>query len=330
MVDKIYEILVIGGGAAGIMSALRGVLNNDEVILFPGTAKDKKRSREKWVYKVENMPGFHGYKKAIEEPNKSTIEWIEQSDFKERFTFKKNLGVKNIEKQNDIFKIVASNDETYFSKYVVLCTGIMDVQPEINGTIKDILPFANTQVVDYCLRCDGHHTIGKHTSIIGNTSSAAWVAIMLKERYQNPSMCILTNGEEPKFSEDVEKLMKLYHIEVFTDRIVKVLGNPKENGLTGYEFSSGRTIESGFSFVSLGVIVYNELAKEIGANIDDRGYVLGDSKGMTNIENFFVAGDIRAGFKKQIYTAWDMAVDSLDEINRKIRTDKRNQLIARG
>ena len=138
-------------------------------------------------------------------------------------------------------------------------------------------------------------------------------------------MSILTNGQEPNFSQDVIDLMNLYKIEVFTNKITKVLGNVKTTGLEGYEFDSGRMLVTGFSFVSLGVIVYNELAKKIGAEIDQRGYVPTDVKGMTNIENFYVAGDIRAGFKKQIYTAWDMAVDSLDEINRKLRLEKRNQ-----
>lgn len=323
MGQKIYEIAIIGAGAAGVMAALRGVLNNDEVLLFTGTAKDKKRSREKWVYKVDNMPGFHGYKKAIEEPNRSTIEWIEQSEFKDKLLVKKNVGIKNIVKSENCFKLISSTDEEFFASYVVLCTGIMDVQPHLNDSIKAILPFANTQVVDYCLRCDGHHTLNKHTSVIGNDSSAAWVAVMLKERYNNPSMCVLTNGQVPNFSDDVKDLLKLYHIEVFEQKIIEVLGDSKKGILEGYKFDSGKTLKSEFSFVSLGVIVYNELAKVVGANIDPRGYVLADSKGMTNIENFYVAGDIRAGLKKQIYTAWDMAVDTMDEVNRKIRLNKR-------
>ncbi|WP_412470021.1 NAD(P)/FAD-dependent oxidoreductase [Oceanospirillum sp. RT-1-3] len=323
-----YQIAVIGGGAAGMMATLRGVLNNDSVVLFPGTPKDKKRSREKWVYKVENMPGTHKYKKGIEEPNKETLEWIEQSEFKDNLTFVKGKGVTEVTKLSDgSFELIDSAGEKYQAEYVVLCTGIMDVQPHFNDSIKPILPFANAQTVDYCLRCDGHHVYDKHTSIIGHTSGAAWVAVMLKERYNTPSMSILTNGETPQFDEETQKLIKAYKIEVFTEAIVDILGDRKSGIIEGYKFASGRTLESAFSFVSLGTIVYNELAKAIGAEIDGRGYVLANDKGETNIENFYVAGDLRANRKKQIYTAWDMAVDSLDDINAKIRRKKRAALL---
>lgn len=81
------KIAVIGGGSAGIMAALRCVLNNDQCLLFPGTGKDKKRSRAFWVSKVENIPGFAHYKKGIEEPNKETLKWIENSPLKKIFIY---------------------------------------------------------------------------------------------------------------------------------------------------------------------------------------------------------------------------------------------------
>lgn len=326
---KIHDIAIIGGGAAGVMGALRGILNNDDVLFFPGTPKNRKRSREMWVYKVENMPGFHEYKKGINDPNKSTIAWIEESEFKDKFHNMKGTGVESFEKEGDLFTIKDSKGGTHKAKYVLLATGIMDVQPHFNDSIQDILPYANAQTVDYCLRCDGHHVYKKHTSIIGHTSGAAWVAIMLKERYNTPSMSILTNGEKPDFSDEVLELMKLYKIEVFENKIVEVQGDKKQGLLKGYRFDSGRQIESQFTFISLGTIVYNELATKIGAEVDNRGYVTTNAKGMTNIENLYVAGDLRAGFKKQIYTAWDMAVDSLDDINSKLRQQKRKELLAK-
>lgn len=326
--NKVHEITVIGGGAAGVMATLRGVLNNDDVLFFPGAPKDKKRSRDMWVAKVENMPGYAHYKKGIVDPNKETIEWIQESEFKDRLTLMKNTSVEKVEKNLDeTYTITDNKGETYLTRYVVLTTGIMDVQPHFDGTIDKIFPYANAQTADYCLRCDGHHVLGKHTSIIGAGDGAAWVGIMLKERYNTPSMTILTNGEEPVFSEEVTKLMNLYKIEVIDSKIVDVLGDKKEGKLEGYKFASGRQIQSDFSFVSLGTIVYNKLALMVGAQADKRGYILTDPKGMTKAHNFYVAGDIRAGFKKQIYTAWDMAVDTMDDINRKIRTRNRLALL---
>ena len=328
MQEKIYQIVIVGGGAAGVMASLRAVLNNDEVLFFPGSTRNKKKSRDFWVKRVENMPGFHTYEKAIEHPNKSTLEWIEASEFKNKFTNMQNRGVEQIVKMPEgYFKITDSMGAIYKAEFVVICTGIMDIQPNIAGSIKPIFPYANAQTVDYCLRCDGHHTIGKDTAIIGNGQGAAWVAIMLVERYQLPSMTILTNGEEPNFDEDVKVLIKLYKIKIISEEIIEILGDTKRGELKGFKTQSGQEITAQFAFISLGTMVYNQLAVSLGATIDNRGYVISNEKGMTNIDNVYIAGDIRAGLKKQIYTAWDSAVDALDDINSKIRLKKRKKLL---
>ena len=72
------------------------------------------------------------------------------------------------------------------------------------------------------------------------------------------------------------------------------------------------------------MLVYNELAKSLGAKLDERGFVLTDDKGESSVEGLYIAGDLRAQTKKQVYTAWDTAVDAADAIDQKIRLKKRN------
>ncbi|MCB9094451.1 MAG: NAD(P)/FAD-dependent oxidoreductase [Halobacteriovoraceae bacterium] len=323
----IYPIAIIGGGSAGTMAVLRTVLNNDETLFFPGTSRDRKRSREKWVAKVENMPGHLGYEKGIEEPNKESLIWLSDGVFKKKFHWLKNIGAKSIRKENDIFVIEASNHKTYRARFVILCTGVMDVQPEISGAIKDILPYANKQTADYCIRCDGHHVQHKKLAIIGHSNSAAWVGIILQERYDLESLTILTNGKEPEFSEEARKLLSLYSVKIHRELISKVNGEPKNGALKSFELKSQEVVVADICFISLGMIVYNELAKQLGAKLDERGFVLADEFGESSISQLYVAGDLRANKKKQIYTAWDTAVDSADRINSLLRTAKRNALL---
>lgn len=319
---KIHDVAVIGGGSAGTMAALRVVLNNDECLFFPGSPKDKKRSRAFWVSKVENMPGHLQYKKGIEEPNKENLDWLTTGPFKEKFIWKKNTGVTSIAKNEDgIFTLVDNKNEIYQARYVILCTGVMDVQPIINGTIETIYPYANIQLADYCMRCDGHHVLDKKVAIFGHNSAAVWVGIILHERYNSP-VTILTNGETPVFDEEVTALMKRYNFSVVTEPITEIIGEPKNKLLNAF-VCGNKKVEADFAFISLGMIVYNELAKMVNANLDQRGFVTTDNKGKTSVEGLYVAGDLRANMKKQIYTAWDMAVDSADEINLLIRRKKR-------
>lgn len=322
----VYPVAVIGSGSGGVMALLRTVLNNQKCLFFPGTPKDKKKSRAFWVTKVENIPGHFHYKKGISDPNRETIEWILNSPFEKNFFFKKNRGVISLQKREDgLFLIEDDQNEQYLCQYVVLATGVMDIQPHIGGSISSVLPYANNSQIDYCLRCDGHHTLGKHASVIGHNNNAAWVAIMLYERYQNPSMTIFTHGERPSFDEEVWELIKLYNIKIYEQEIIELKGNGKE--LEGMILKDGTLVKSQISFVCLGMIIHNHLAKELGAALDERGFVLTNNKGETSVPNLFVAGDLRAHTKKQIYSAWDQAVDSADTIDSRIRKANRAKLV---
>lgn len=325
MSEKIFDVAIIGGGSAGTMAALRAVLNNDETILFPGTGKNKKKSRAMWVTKVENIPGHLGYKKGIENPNKESLDWLStECELKERFHWKKNRGIESVTKEGELFTLTDNKGEVYQAKYVILCTGVMDVQPKIKGDMDPFFPYANKQTIDYCLRCDGHHIYNRKTGVIGHGNGAGWVAAMLYERYRTPEMKIFTNGNTPEFDDEVKGLIKKYGIEVYEGEILSVDGDPKAGELKGFEIEGHGMIEVDISFVSLGMIVYNELAKSLGAEVDGRGFVITNEKGETNIDKFYVSGDLRAGIKKQIYSAWDTSVDSADDINARIRREFRN------
>ena len=163
--------------------------------------------------------------------------------------------------------------------------------------------------------------LNKRLTVIGEGDGAAWVGIMLKERYECPQVDLLMHGKKASFSEDVQKLINKYHFNIYESEIVEVVGDRKV--LQGYKLSNGETIETDFTFISLGMIVYNESAVGLGAEVDRRGFVLTDEKGETSVPNLFVAGDLRANAMKQIYTAWNHAVESADKINGKIRSSRR-------
>lgn len=323
---KKYDIAIIGAGAAGMMAALRGVLNNDSVLLFGGNAKDKKKSRAQWVRKVENIPGFHKYEKGILDPNKEALEFIESSPFASNLTFLDKLGVTKVRKNAEgTFTLVDDNEESYEASFVILATGVMDVQPQVEGSIKAIFPYANVQSVDYCIRCDGHHILNKETAIIGKDSSAAWIAILLKERYDPPNITIITDGTTPEYGDDLKELLDLYNIDVITKGLDGVKGDQQSGTLEGFYFCDGTFVPTDFAFISLGMLVYNKLATELGASVDERGFVTTTSEGESSVEGFYISGDLRANTKKQIYTAWDTAVDAADSINKKLRILKRQK-----
>lgn len=319
MTGKIYPVCVIGGGSAGTMAALRTVLNNDECLFFPGSPQDKKKSRALWVRRVENMPAHLGYKRGIEDPNAETLKWIAESPFKEKLIIHKNTGVSSITKVGEHFSITDSKGYHHLAQFIILCTGVMDVQPEINGSIETVFDYANAQTIDYCLICDGHHVLNKKTSVIGHTNSAAWVSIMLYERYQPINFHILTNGKKAEFADETKKLIQAYNIKVVESEISEIIGEDKGKVLSAFGLKDGTKVETEICFVSLGMIVYNELAKQLNADLDDRGFVKADETGLTSVPGLYVAGDLKSNSRKQIYTAWDNAVSAASAINMRLR-----------
>ena len=140
MSNKIYPVCVIGGGSAGVMASCELSSIMMSVYFFQGHLETRKGLRAFWVSKIENMPSHFTFKKGIEDPNKEVISWIQESSFSNNLFFKKNEGVENITKNsNGFFEITSNKGEVYHSRFVVLCTGVMDVQPEINGDIAPIL-----------------------------------------------------------------------------------------------------------------------------------------------------------------------------------------------
>lgn len=336
MQENTYEIAVIGAGAAGQMGALRSVLNNKTTAVFTGDPQTKKKSRAMWVHKVVNMPMTHEINRPISATTKDTFAWIkEESGYADKFN-EIQQKVVEMKKEKEFFVLKTADEQEYKAKFVLLATGIMDIQPEIDGSIRPVLPFANQGHVDYCVRCDGHKSRDKVTATIGHGAAAAWVAIMLHERYQPPEMKIFTNGQTPEFPEETLPLLEAYNIKVIKEPIMGIKGDPKEkmeafvlkdceNMAEDCDKTKEEPVE--FAFAMLGQIAYNELAKQVNADINSRGNIICNSKGESSVPGLYVAGDLRDTGKYQIYTAWDQAVDSIDDMDAKLRLEFREKAL---
>lgn len=320
--ETLYDIAIIGGGGAGQMAMLRATLNHLKTIVFLGNKETSKRGRDTWVLEVDNIPGMFDKKKPIAKTTKEVIAFIEnKEDLNPHLKTVKDAVVK-IKKEEGYFLLEDSN-QTYKARFVVLCTGTMDLQPHINGSIQPILPYANRGDVLYCIRCDGHK-IDQHTlAVIGHGEDAGWIAIMLKERYNIPKAYVLSHGKPFKPSKEVQTLLNKYEIDVIEDEITEILGEARKEGLQGFQLGKKR-VPVTRAVVSLGSIVYNDLAKQLHVELDSEEHVKTKWDGATNVEGFYAAGDLVSNKKKQVYTAWDLAVDAVDSIDEKIRYLKRN------
>lgn len=325
-----YDLAVIGAGGAGVMAHLRAVLNRDRSILFQGDADTKRRGRATWVEEVDNIPGMHGLKKPITATAKSTLKWIEQQDQLKDYQQLVKGKVTQIEPLETGFRLhyaTRKSEDTVRARYVVLATGIMDVQPHIQGSIQPILPYANAGHALYCLRCDGHRTLGHKLSVLGPINTAVQIAALMQERYGHETVSLLTHGDNSEISADNARLMQAYGMTAYNSPIVEILGDPT-TALEGFRLEDGQEVATSNVIVALGSIIYNELLTAIGGKVDEKGRVLVNEKYESSVPDLFVVGDLVSGSKMQIYTAWEEAVIAAEEINRRLRAIRRAERLA--
>lgn len=168
---------------------------------------------------------------------------------------------------------------------------------------------------------------GHDVSVIGHTATAVGIGALLVERYDVPPPPVLCNGATPELGGRAAELARGYDMQVLEPAITEVLGDPKA-GLVGYRLADGTMVETPRSFVSLGIIAYNELLTALGGKVDASGKAVVSETCESSVANVFVVGDLVAGKKMQIYTGWDVAVDAADEINRRLRSEKRKARLA--
>jgi thioredoxin reductase (NADPH) len=315
---KIYSIAIIGSGAAGTMAVKRAVLNNNEALLFTGAKQERRRSRGNWVRKVDNVPGLAKYQRTVLELRNEVLQELVQSPLSHNLYVIED-SVFGITKGSDFFTLTDGSGRTYCAKYVVMATGIMDEQPHIQGSIRPIFKYANAQSVAYCAMCDGHRSFGKKTVVIGHSESAGSIALLLVQNYQLANMTILTNGRAHEFTPALLKRIQDNHIRIIDAPIQEMLGNAEQKLLTAFKLETGEVVESEMGFIALGIRPNNQLALMLGAQVDESGLVITDLHGETEVSNLFVIGDLQASSMKQIYTAWQQAIDAIQLINRRIR-----------
>lgn len=329
---KHFEVAVIGAGGAGAMAYLRAVLNCNRTVIFQGDADTRRRGRATWVAEVDNIPGMHDIKNPITASSRSTFKWVESQPNLAPYSTVLAGKVTRIEPLGGeggfrLHYLHKKQEQVLTSQYVILATGVMDVQPEIQGSIEPVFPYANRGDLLYCLRCDGHRTIGKKLSVLGKTASAVHIAVLLAERYGHEQVQILTHGAQPDYPENVRELIRSHGMRVHTAEITGLLGDPKL-ALEGFALADGSTVETDSCMVAMGTIVYNDLVKELGAELAEDGRVVVSKDFESSIPGIFAVGDLVAGGRMQIYTAWDEAVSAAEACDRRLRAARRAAKIA--
>ena len=283
-----YDIIIVGGGPAGLTAAIYGLRNGKSVFVI-----------EKSVFggqivnspKVENIPGFDSISgdtfadklldQAMGQGAEVTLE-----------------NVTSVEKSEDVFTVNTEEGGSYEGKTVILATGTTHRTLGLEGEEELI-----GKGISFCAVCDGDFYRDKTVVMIGGGNSAFVESSLLVDIVGH--LTILQ--DMPFFTAD----KKLQDVVLTRDNVethvgTKILGYETENGtITGVSYEedgAAKVAKCDGVFLAVGLVPENGAFASL-AELDERGYFVPQNICNTKTPGLFVAGDCNAKTLRQVATA---------------------------
>ena len=287
--EKIYDVIVIGGGPAGYTSAIytsRAGLDTLVIEKFSAGGQMTQTSQ------IDNYPGFPEGIDGFELGTK-------MQKNAERFGAKTVWEeVTEVNLRDKIKKIITSG-KVFRAYSIIIATGAehrhLGLENEESLIGKGIA---------YCAACDGMFYKEKTTIVIGGGNSAATDALLLSKICKK---VIVIHRRDKLKAEKVyhEPLLKAKNVDFeWNSTVCEILANNKVTGVKIKNTVDGREKEiyTDGVFISIGRKPQTELFRG-QLDIDKNGYIIADETTKTGISGVFAAGDVRTKHVRQIVTA---------------------------
>lgn len=295
-----FDIIIIGGGVAGMTSALYALRNNKKVLLIEGTSVGGQIAQSP---KVENYPTI----KQISGAKLSDDLFDQITSLGAEFEFDNITG---IEKKSDTF-YVTGEFASYEGKSVIIATGVKHRKLRLANE-EDLIGNG----VYYCAICDGPFYKDKDVTLIGDGNTALQYALLLSDICSKVNLVIMFDkffGDENlvkavKNRKNIKITREAKTIELIGDKELKSIKFERKDKTT-FEISNTPL------FVAIGQIPDNKKFENL-VDLDKEGYFDADESCKTKTEGLFVAGDCRAKTVRQVTTAMcDGAVAATNACN---------------
>lgn len=280
IMEKIYDVLIIGGGVGGMSAAIYAKRNGKSVLIVEKSALGGQVAS---LQKIENFP---------------SQKQIDGFSLSQMFASQvKNLGIEvcfdDIQKVNfdGEIKQIFGKKSTFLAKNVVIACGLKSV--ELDAMDEKFLGNG----VSFCAVCDANFFKGQIVCVASKNGSGLGEVRVLSAVCKN--VILFDSGDLSVF----EKNNKISNLQVFScSKITKILG---ENVVDGVEVDVDGKVQK-FDvkavFVALGKLPNTKLF-EGQLDLDEKGFIKTDENMRTSKNGVFAVGDVRNGVLKQIVTA---------------------------
>ena len=295
-----FDIIIIGAGPAGLTAGLyAGRQNSKALVIDKGLAGGLGSE----VPMMENYPGFDliSGMELISKMKPQCEKFLE---------IRENQIIEDIEKMDDGIYIktkssIGDDFNEYLTKSVILATGASHKHLNVPGENEFL-----GRGVAYCATCDGMFFVNRNVLMVGGGNSAAQEALYLKNIGCNVK--IVHRRDSLRCEHRLEELLQEKGVEILWNSTIKeIKGDMAVNSVTLVRDGVEEEYETDAVFVAIGDEPSNGLAKQLGVEIDENGYIITDKSQSTNVSGVYAAGDITGGVKQWIVACGEGAVAAI-------------------
>jgi alkyl hydroperoxide reductase subunit F len=285
-----YELIIIGGGPAGMTAAVYAARKKINTLLISGDIGGQGLTT--WL--VENYMGYqfiegHELMQKFEEQVKQ---------FPTDVKIEVGKRAEKLSRVDGGFEVRTDRGETYQAKAVILATGKRPRQLNVPGE-KELLG----RGVTYCAICDGPLFADVKVAVIGGGNSALEAAddmVKIADHVYLISLTPLTGDQIL-----IDKMKSASNLTILLEHeVLEIKGKNSVEGIRIRDLKSKKEkeLEIGGIFVEIGLIPNSELVKEL-VTLNRLGEIKVDCGNQTGVPGFFAAGDVTSVPDKQIVVA---------------------------
>ena len=291
--DRLYDVIVIGGGPAGLTAALYLARAKYRVLVLE---KEQFGGQITITHEVVNYPGVaKASGKEITDAMKRQGEAFGAEFLLARAT--------HLDVEGDV-KAVTTDKGDFYCLGILIATGAHPREIGFKGEAEH-----KGRGVAYCATCDGEFFTGKEIFVVGGGYAAAEESVFLTKFARH--VTILIRGEDFTCAAAVAEPAKRHKdITVLTNTVVEEVSgegglnyirykNTKTEEITEYRAKDGDFFGV---FVLAGYMPDTEIVRGI-AELDEQGYIVTDSERRTSAEGVYAAGDVCIKPLRQVVTA---------------------------
>ncbi|MCL4142968.1 UNVERIFIED_CONTAM: hypothetical protein GTU68_007938 [Idotea baltica] len=288
---RIYDVLIIGGGAAGLTASIYAQRDRFESIILE---KKTIGGNAFLTQTIENYPGFTN----ISGPD--LMDKMEEQARTYGATIATGVDVESIEKIDNKFYI-KSGTETYIGRSIVAATGSTYRRLHIPGEEELI-----GSGVHFCATCDGAFYRDRTVVVIGGGNSALEEGIFLAG-FAKKVKIVHRSANFSASPTYVEKLPEMDNVETYMDKSsLEFIADDKglfkalkvKDNATGKE----ELINGDGTFIFIGLIPNTTIFKNV-IDLNKGGFITTTGLAQTSAEGIFAAGDCREGAIAQVAAA---------------------------